>query len=151
MSDFVDRDRDDDALLDVVGEMLDMKEPLRSDFAERVVVDAFEFRDLDSLLAAVVHDSAVSQSGTRGDDTFRTVTFSVDDVEIEIEFSPDGSSITGRIDPADGECVLETSDDRVPIAIDSFGRFNVSKGGSRLRLILTRQSGRTIVTPWLFY
>jgi hypothetical protein len=151
VSEFVDRDLgDDDTLLEVVGETLDLSEPLRADFAERVVVDAFEFRDLDSLLAALVHDSAVSDSGTRGD-AFRTVTFAIDDVEIEIEFSVDGTSIIGRIDPADGECVLETSDDRVPIAIDRFGRFSVSTGGSRLRLIVTRQSGRTIVTPWVFY
>lgn len=152
MSEFVNRDLgDDDTLLEIVGETLDLSEPLRADFAERVVVDAFEFRDLDSLLAALVHDSAVGHSGTRGDDAFRTVTFAVDDVEIEIEFSADRTSIIGRIDPADGECVLETSDDRVPVAIDKFGRFSVSTGGSRLRLIVTRQSGRRIVTPWVFY
>jgi hypothetical protein len=149
MSDFVDHDRDDDALLEVVGEMLELKEPLRSDFAERVVVDAIAFRDLDSLLAAVVHDSALSQSGTR-DDAFRTLTFSADDVEIEIEFSPNGS-INGRIDPPEGDCVLESSDDRLSVPLDHFGRFTVSKGGSRLRLVLTRHSRPTIVTPWVFY
>jgi len=141
---------DDDALLAAVGDMLDATEPLRDELVELVSTEAFAMRNIDALMADLVHDSAAASSGTRADDSFRTMSFAADDVDIEVQFSGDGATVHGRVDPPTAQCTMDDSSGEHRLTLDEYGRFTATTESGRLRFVVTLVDGRQIATPWIF-
>ncbi len=139
----------DDILLAAVGDMLDSTEPLRHELVDSASADAFAMRSIDAELADLVHDSASAASGTRAQESFRTISFNADGVEIEIQFSDD-EIVFGRIDPPDVSCTIEGEGDAQELNLDEFGRFTTTTRTGRLRIVVTLGSERRIATPWIF-
>jgi hypothetical protein len=151
MSNQHDRDlEDDDFLLSLLGETLDETEPLSDELVATVTDAAFELRRLDAVLADMIFDSEMSLSGTRGDDTARSLVFSKNGVEVELEIEADGETVHGLVVPADTTCELETPSGIRAIEVDDVGRFDLTEVARRFRLILTPPTGSRIATPWVF-
>jgi hypothetical protein len=151
MSNQHDRDlEDDDFLLRLLGETLDEAEPLPDEVVRTVADAAFELRRLDAVLADMIFDSELSLSGTRGDDTARSLVFSKNGVEVELEIEADGETVHGLVMPADTTCELETPSGIRTLEVDDVGRFDLTEVARRFRLILTPPTGSRIATPWVF-
>lgn len=141
---------DDDALLALVGEVLDLTEPLDERLVEQVTEDAFALRAIDARMAELVADSMQGTTGVRSDDSRRTLVYEVDDVLIELELTMAGE-LHGTLQAmADDDCLLETVAGTVAVPLDHHGRFELVVSGPRLRLIVARASGGRVVTPWIF-
>jgi hypothetical protein len=151
MSNQHDRDlEDDDFLLRLLGETLDEAEPLPDELVRTVADAAFELRRLDAVLADMIFDSELSLSGTRGDDTARSLVFSKNGVEVELEIEANGETVHGLVMPADTTCELETPSGIRTIEVDDVGRFDLTEVARRFRLILAPPTGSRIATPWVF-
>lgn len=115
---------------------------------------AFEFRDLDGQLAALIRDSAnetAELAGVRGA-LGRLLTFALGERYVEVEVTADGDHriATGYVVPADaGAVTAESSSGRVDGEVDAQGRFRLvglTRGPMRLRFEV---GGRpALLTPW---
>ena len=140
---------DDDDLTRLLGEMLDIVEPL----PESALLSAYAAADMDLLseeLAALVFDSASASElvGMRGAEAeARLLSFVNDHVSIDLELHANASTIVGQLTPPTDAAVLlevENGDD-VEVLADEFGRFRVEAPSSPIRL---RVVG-VVVTPWI--
>jgi len=148
--------RDDDALLAVVGRSLDHDPstdvpadlPVPAD-AVAVARAAFELRDVDDELAALVHDSLVDESLlVRHDATAsRLLSYATSRLSLDVELEPDGRTLIGAVAPGGSASVeIETAAAIERTTTDDLGRFRVelAPGWCRIRV---RAGGATLVTP----
>lgn len=150
MSESGRRRLDDDALLALLGDVLDRTEPLDGHMVDRVARDAFALRTVDSQLAELIADSLQGATGVRSGDGERTLVFGVDGVLIELQLATSGE-LHGRVEaPAVATCAAETVDGTVELTPDRHGAFELVVNGPRLRLLVSTAEGRKVVTPWIF-
>ena len=122
---------------------------------------ALDWRTLDAELAALVHDSAVDEPelALRGAGGPRTMTFTADDLEIEIAAEPQGEGdrlrLTGQLVPAQtAQIAVATAGGLVLTRADARGRFaalGIAPGRLRVRCWLDGApgGGRLVETAWL--
>lgn len=137
----------DDELMAAVGTWLDRAEPIPPEVLDAAYA-AFGMGRLHEELAELTFDSAGALAGMRAVEAeARMLTFSHDQVTLDIEMSADGKSIIGQVTPADGAKLIVESDDGDDrtAEVDEHGRFRVSVPGWPVRLRLV---GR-VVTPWI--
>jgi len=139
-------------------EMLDLA---RSVMAEAAVPDAvltaaraaFELRNLDAELAALIYDSRTDErllAGTRAAaDAPRVLVFRTGEATLEVEFA-DGRAL-GQIDPAAGGTIsLESPQGRLGQAeVDASGCFSIAGDfAGMIRVCLHDGAEATLVTEW---
>jgi hypothetical protein len=147
----------DDQLIDELRRVARLADPV-PETVRLAAAAAFEFRDPDGALAALVGDSheaaqlgfATVRSAEAGD---RLLSYELGGarVDLEVTATGDGPVLTGQLLNADPDgCEIETGDgDRLPVPVDEFGRFllnEVPTGPARLRF--RSASGSPIRTPW---
>jgi hypothetical protein len=140
---------DDDDLMRLLGEMLDVVEPI----PEAALLSAYAAADMDLLseeLAALAFDSASARELVvmRGAEAeARLLSFVNDHVSIDLELHANASTLVGQLTPpTDAALLLEVEDgEPVEVVADEFGRFRVDAPSSPIRL---RVVG-VVVTPWI--
>ena len=145
---------DDDQLLAALGEAVRAGQEVPDRFVE-VGRAAFAWRDIDTELAALSHDSAVSATAgtgaTRaGADEVRTLTFRAPRLTIELEFAAD--ALLGQLVPAQvGEIEVQGRDGVLGTArADDVGFFAIRPRPSGLfRLRIRAGAGEPVVTSWV--
>jgi len=140
---------DDDGLMRLLGEMLDIVEPI----PEAALLSAYAAADMDLLseeLAALVFDSASAHEllvmrGTEAE--ARLLSFVNDHVSIDLELHANASTIVGQLTPpTDSALLLEIEEgDPVEVLADEFGRFRVDAPSSPVRFRIVG----VVVTPWI--
>lgn len=112
----------------------------------------YTWRTVDAELAALAYDSAMDDlaGAVRSSSPVRTLSFSADDVHVEVEVNDDG--LVGQLVPAGaGRIELCTADGPVAsVTADDLGCFCISplpRGPVTLRCQL--DSGVVIATEWL--
>jgi len=143
-------DRDDDALLAELGEVLRMYDDQPAGVIE-AAKELFTWRTVDAELAALTFDSllddepaAVRSTGTAP----RALTFEADGIAVELEVeSGDTRRLVGQVvppRPGHVELVVGGRTDRVPV--DDIGRFVIGLPDepARIRLRVTVGGGRDI-------
>jgi hypothetical protein len=140
---------DDDRLLALVGEVIELIDPVPADAAATAV--AADLGGVDAELAELVFDSllddrAVAVRDEPGGD-LRSLTFAAGGRTIEVDVSD--ADVVGRVTPAAGGSVeLEQPRGRRSVPVDDLGRFRapVAPGPLRLRFGV---GGAAIATPWI--
>ena len=140
----------DEDLLKLLGEMLDMTEPIPIEAVEA----AYAAVDMDLLseeLAALVFDS-MSASGElvsmrSVDVETRLLSFVNDHLTVDLELHADGRTIVGQLTPATTVVLqVETEEGLViEVDVDDFGRFRVVAPAGPIRI---RATG-LLITPWI--
>jgi hypothetical protein len=140
------------ALLQRVAEQVDPVPELSYDLARAT----FGLRDLDSQLAALMHDSALEAGDLvrrGGDADVRLLSYEAGDLMVELQVSASGASRTilgevvgGRVE----RIAVQTDGPGVEVQPDELGRFRLADlptGPFRIRLQMT--DGRSITTSWV--
>jgi len=140
---------DDDELMRLLGEMLDIVEPI----PEAALLSAYAAADMDLLseeLAALVFDSAsarelVVMRGTEAE--ARLLSFVNDHVSIDLELHANASTIVGQLTPPTDAALLLEVEEGEPFEVlaDEFGRFRVEAPSSPIRFRIVG----VVVTPWI--
>ncbi len=141
---------DDDVLLEVLRQTL-ITNP--GDHSEALLMTGYDLVMNDDLAAELAYDSLSSsaapiRSGS-GETVLRTMAFSIDELEIEIEIGQ--GRLTGSISPPQhAAIVLEQLTQRTLIDCDEFGTFETElESSAAIRLRVTTVDDRTFVTPWI--
>ena len=92
-----DRVLSDDELLHVVGRVLDEDEPVPPGGIE-LAAGAFAWRDMESKLAELLHDSLLEEAVLRDDTAVRLLVFQAGDLTLDVEHTPD--QLVGALSPA---------------------------------------------------
>lgn len=127
-------------------ELLDPPPPALSDAARA----AFAFRDPDASLAELTRESTPAGAGLRG--SSRLLTFTGDDVTVELQVSPAGPVrvLTGRLSPARPATLrVRHSQGETRIRVDGGGHF-IAAGipSGQVMLHFTLPDATTVVTSW---
>ena len=140
------------ALLQRVAEQVDPVPELSYDLARAT----FGLRDLDSQLAALMHDSALEAGDLvrrGGDADVRLLSYEAGDLMVELQVSASGANrtILGEIHGGRVERIaVQTDGPGVEVQPDEQGRFRLADlpaGPFRLRLLMA--DGRSITTSWV--
>jgi hypothetical protein len=122
---------------------------------------ALGWRRLDAELAELLSDSALETESLAlargGGAPVRSVTFSADELTIDLEIHIDGDhrTLLGQLAPPFAATIeIQTADGPLPVAeTDRLGRFRVTiptSGAIRLRVSAgDRQSGSPVETSWI--
>jgi hypothetical protein len=140
------------ALLQRVTDQVDPVPELSYDLARAT----FGLRDLDSQLAALMHDSALEAGDLvrrGGDADVRLLSYEAGDLMVELLVSASGANriILGEVTGGEVERIaVQTDGPGVEVQPDERGRFRLADlpaGPFRLRLLMA--DGRTITTSWV--
>lgn len=110
---------------------------------------AFAWRNVDAELAAIASDSAMAPAGTRARGGHRALSFTVGDLTVEVELTPDG--LLGQLAPPQPGTVELAGPDGTSVGaeIDDVGWFALRPGPEGLfRLRIRTADGRTVHTEW---
>jgi hypothetical protein len=152
------RDLSDEELLERLGVISRIVDPVPPEVAERSRI-AFEFRDLESQLAALVSDSSEDLAAVRGHVRGELILeFSVGELSIDVEITRLGvqRSVIGQVRGValgpGASIAAEWSSDaashRAPV--DEQGRFFLSDlPAGRFRLRLERTGEPSVLTEWI--
>ena len=140
------------ALLQRVAEQVDPVPELSYDLARAT----FGLRDLDSQLAALMHDSALEAGDLvrrGGGADVRLLSYEAGDLSVELQVSASGANRTilgevvgGRVE----RIAVQTDGPGVEVQPDELGRFRLADlpaGPFRLRLLMA--DGRSVTTSWV--
>jgi hypothetical protein len=146
---------DDDELLAQLGRALDEADPVPAD-AVAVAKAVFDLGNADAELAELVFDSlldealVVMRSDTVAD--ARTMSFALGGHRVDIEFSADGTTLLGQLDPAQPTRVrLDTTLGSTEVRSDELGRFRFAIERGSLRLRVLTEDGIVVTTPWIIW
>jgi hypothetical protein len=137
----------DDELLRLVSEMLDDHEPLPLGAVE-FASQAFIWRDVNTELAQLLHDSARELVEVRATATARLLTFQARDVTLDIEHDPDG--VRGAVDPpAEYRVQMRNGGRTDEVVTDSAGMFQFDSRieGSVQFAVLDARGTCVLLTP----
>jgi hypothetical protein len=140
----------DRELLQQLALVLDTIEPV-PDHLKEIAYSARFVANVDADLADLVYDSradagmAVLRRGS--ENQARLLSFSNDQVTLEVSLSADGRTILGEIyPPVATEATLESRDSvTISTVIDEFGRFRVVSESTSFRVRVTGH----LLTPWI--
>lgn len=140
---------DDLEVLELVAEGIDQLEPIPVGAMEQAYGARF-MGAMEAELAELVFDSlAIEQPAMRrgNENESRFLSFTNDNVTLDLSLLGDGRTIIGEIDPAIAtEVVVEGDDgDSTTVAIDKFGRFKVAFDSQSFRLRVVNH----LVTQWI--
>ena len=149
-------DREHDALLARLGEIVDVVDPVPEPIYQ-MAYGAYALRDLDAELARLVDDSALDgavPAGVRsGGSDVRTLSFQGRDVTIELQVTrhAERRSVLGEVVGGEvAEIRLEGSRLAEAVAVDDLGRFSVDDLPSGpVRLRIADGTGTQVVTDWV--
>jgi hypothetical protein len=148
-----DSTTEDDALVAALRRAVHRLEPV-PDAVVAAAKGSYAWRTIDDELAALTADTLTDPAlaGVRGDGN-RSVTFSLDDVVVELEIAdrPVGVALTGQViaDHVEG-LQLQSPTLTADVPVDSLGRFRVDvpvPGPVRLRCRLGGH--RVVTTEWV--
>ncbi|MGW8065376.1 hypothetical protein ACVV2G_24685 [Streptomyces ziwulingensis] len=116
----------------------------------RIAVDAFALHDLDARVAELTFDSLVDAIPVRGEnDPPRMLTFSVDEVTLDVEVTADG--LIGQVLPPGPARIEVLSGPRAHarLTADDLGRFTGEAPPSGPFALRLRTGREVVVTEWL--
>jgi hypothetical protein len=148
MTDPNDITAEDTQLLEMVQEALATARPVpegRVDLAEMT----FAWRTIDEELAALAFDSSEELMAVRADTTVRTLSFELDDLQIDLQIDVIARTLIGQLEPeGEGQASLIHRDGVLDTTIGDLGTFkfeDVPTGPIAVRVTL---ADRTVRTEW---
>ncbi|CAL9548350.1 hypothetical protein SUDANB95_04343 [Actinosynnema sp. ALI-1.44] len=138
---------DDDELVERLRSIANRVDPV-PDWVERAARAALTTRRLDEELAELVHDSWDAPQLVRsGEDDVHLLAFETGDVSVDVQ--AEGGGLRALVGGVSGEVVVETPVGQRRVGIGPDGWVAVPELPHRtVRLRLTREDGRAVVTPW---
>jgi hypothetical protein len=148
MTDPNDITAEDTQLLEMVQEALATARPVpegRVDLAEMT----FAWRTIDEELAALAFDSSEELMAVRADTTVRTLSFELDDLQIDLQIDVIARTLIGQLEPeGEGQASWIHRDGVLDTTIGDLGTFkfeDVPTGPVAVRVTV---ADRTVRTEW---
>ena len=142
----------DDELMNILSAAAQRVDPVPEDVTLRAR-SAIAYRRIDAELARLTADSLAGAGAMRSEAaTERLLTFAADDLEVEVEVTPEGDRrrLIGQLVPtATARVSIRHADVTDDITTDELGRFRGVVGAGPISLRATWPDGRAIETQWV--